>query len=221
MRRDDDLVGAERAQRVLDRLQRIRLADLAARRDSRFAQLCEARIDALLRLRARRILVRGQVLERRGLRRRNDEDVRLPPGRLLRDHLSQRAAADGLVRDDEDPQLVLRMRQRWRDGRRTLVAAADECEIAGDQRQDDEHREPDPGVDHRPDHDQREVADREQQEAKRLCLTAERVPHGARGRTRSCRRRSTSRRRSASRSRQARRRSAPAARSVRGRHGSS
>ena len=69
------------------------------------------------------------------------------------------------------------MGQRRRDQRRPLVTIADEREVAGDQREHDEHSEPYPFVDECADHDQREVDDREQQEAKRLCLAPERVPH--------------------------------------------
>ena len=41
MGRDDHLVGAERPQRVLDRLQRVRVADVTPRRDAGLAQARE------------------------------------------------------------------------------------------------------------------------------------------------------------------------------------
>ena len=76
MRRDDDLVRAERAQRVLDRLQRVGVADLAACVDARprasRARLASSRSCAAG---ARVVLVRGPVLERRVERRRDDEHL--------------------------------------------------------------------------------------------------------------------------------------------------
>ena len=50
MRRDDDLVRAERPQRVLDRLERLAVPDLAARVDPRLPQPAQARADAQERL---------------------------------------------------------------------------------------------------------------------------------------------------------------------------
>src|SRR5207248_5413881 len=75
VRRDDDLVGAEGAELVLDRLQRLPVADLAARLDPRFAQARQARTEPLLRRRAGLVLVGGPVLERLVQRRRHDEHL--------------------------------------------------------------------------------------------------------------------------------------------------
>ena len=55
MRRDDHLVGAESAERVLDRLQRVAVADLAARLDPRFPEAAEALLEPLARLLARAV----------------------------------------------------------------------------------------------------------------------------------------------------------------------
>src|SRR6185437_17038246 len=48
MRGDDDLVRPERPERVLDRLQRIAVADLAARLHARLRQLRKAPVEAFL-----------------------------------------------------------------------------------------------------------------------------------------------------------------------------
>src|SRR5882724_4860386 len=57
MGRDDDLVGAESAERVLDRLQRLAVADLAAGLDGRLLQSREAPVKALLRGVSRLVVV--------------------------------------------------------------------------------------------------------------------------------------------------------------------
>ena len=75
---------------------------------------------------------------------------------------------------------------------------------AHDRGQHDEHRDAEPAVDQRRDHDQREVADRQPDEPERFSLAPEGFRIGAREDRRSRRRRSTSRRRSASRSRRSR-----------------
>src|SRR5436309_450327 len=61
MGRDDDLVRAERSQRVLERLQRISVADLAARGHSIRREARQAGVEPLLRRSARPILVRDPV----------------------------------------------------------------------------------------------------------------------------------------------------------------
>src|SRR5437763_15498178 len=59
MRRDDDLVGAEGPQRVLDRLQRLPVADLATRLDARFPQSRQAALKTLLGSVSRLVVVRA------------------------------------------------------------------------------------------------------------------------------------------------------------------
>ena len=61
MRRDHDLVGAEGAERVLHRLQRVAVADLAARLHAVALELGQAAVEPLLRLRAGGVLVGGKV----------------------------------------------------------------------------------------------------------------------------------------------------------------
>ena len=169
--------GPERPQGVFDRLERIGVADLAVRGEPRLAELGQARVETLLR----------------GARAGSSSDARCCSGdgcagattstfvavalALLPDHRVQRLARDRLVRDHEDAPLVVRVRERRRNARRRLVAPAQEGEVDGDERQHDEHRDAEPHVDDRADHDQREVADRQQQEPKRLGLAAKRIPH--------------------------------------------
>src|SRR2546430_14087111 len=64
MRRDAHLVGAECPERVLDRLQRVAVADLAARVDPGPPEPLEAGLKPLLRLRTGPVLVRGPVPDR-------------------------------------------------------------------------------------------------------------------------------------------------------------
>src|SRR5436190_19771290 len=80
MRRDDHLVGAEGPEGVLDRLQRIAVADLAARVDPRPAERLEARLEPLLRLGAGPVLGGGPVADRAVQLRR---PAQLPGGRPL------------------------------------------------------------------------------------------------------------------------------------------
>ena len=61
MGRDHDLVGAERAQRVLDRLERVAVADLAFRLDAVAPEPREARVQPLLGGGASAVLVGGPV----------------------------------------------------------------------------------------------------------------------------------------------------------------
>src|SRR3954453_13648063 len=102
MRRDDHLVGAEGAEGVLDRLQRVAVADLAARLDPRFPEPAQALLEPLPRLLARAVDIGGEVPDRRVQRRRDDEPLCAVALGLLADLLARRLAADGLVRDDED-----------------------------------------------------------------------------------------------------------------------
>src|SRR5438876_8046773 len=99
MRRDDDLVGAEGAERVLDRLQRIAVADLTAGFDPLPAEPRETRVESLLRLRSGLVHIRRERLHRRIERRRDDQDLRRVTRAVLFDALAQGLTADGLVRD--------------------------------------------------------------------------------------------------------------------------
>src|SRR5262245_59512735 len=65
VRRDDDLVRAEGSKGVLDRLQRLAVADLTAGVHTGLAQAREAAVEAVLSRRARLVLVGHPVLERR------------------------------------------------------------------------------------------------------------------------------------------------------------
>ena len=147
-----DLVGPERPQRVLDRLQRIGVADLAR------APRCPPRAASPGSRRAARCAA---------LRAGSSSDARCWSGdgcagattstfvavalALALDHRVQRLAGDGLVRDDEDPPLVVGMRERRRDARRRLVATAQERDVDGGEREHDEDRDAEPRVDHRAD----------------------------------------------------------------------
>ena len=103
MRRDDQLVGPERTERVLDRLDRVAVADLAGRLDARALHRLEARVEPLLGLLPRVVLVGGPVAKRRVERRADDEHARVaPPAIRSRIVVEELRAADRLVRDDQD-----------------------------------------------------------------------------------------------------------------------
>src|SRR2546423_14525213 len=70
---DDDLVRAEGAERVLHRLERLRVADFAAGLDPVGAEPGEARVDAVLRRQARLVLVGSPVLQPRVQRGRDEQ----------------------------------------------------------------------------------------------------------------------------------------------------
>jgi len=59
--RDDDLVGAEGAERVVDRLHRVGVPDLAARVDPRVGERVQAAVEPLLGMSARLVLVGDEV----------------------------------------------------------------------------------------------------------------------------------------------------------------
>ena len=106
MRGDDDLVGAERAERVLDRLERIGVPDLPARLDPLGPERGEASIESRLCLFARTVLVGHKVSDERVERRRDDKHPGLSTGRRPTDLVVQLPADHRLVRDDEDPPLL-------------------------------------------------------------------------------------------------------------------
>ena len=68
--------GANMRMRVLDRLQRVAVADLAARLDAGVAHRGERRVEPVLRRLRGRVLVGDPVLERRVERRADDEHLR-------------------------------------------------------------------------------------------------------------------------------------------------
>src|SRR5438105_11051258 len=72
---DDDLVGPESPQRILHRLKRLSVADLAARVDAGFPQAGETAVEPLASRIPRLVLVRDPVLERRVQRRADDEHL--------------------------------------------------------------------------------------------------------------------------------------------------
>ena len=78
---DHDLVGAESAQRVLDRLERIAVPNRAFRLDAVEPELREARIEPLLGGSSSAVLVRGPVPNLRVESGADDEDplLRRPP----------------------------------------------------------------------------------------------------------------------------------------------
>src|SRR5439155_1774306 len=89
MRRDDDLVGSEGAERVLDRLQRVAVADLAAGFDPLPAEPRETRVESLLCLRAGLVDIGRKRLHRRIEGRRDDQDLRRVTRAVLFDTLAQ------------------------------------------------------------------------------------------------------------------------------------
>ncbi len=106
MRREHDLVRMERPHGVLDRDERVEVADRSPRLDPDGRETGERRVEPLLRLGARAVLVRRPRLETRVERGADDEELRLAREREVADHLHQLLAADGLVRDDEHASLV-------------------------------------------------------------------------------------------------------------------
>ena len=74
MRREDDLVGAEGSERILDRMDGIGVAHLPARGDAGVRERPERAVEPLLRLRPRAVLVGGPVPDRRVQRGADDED---------------------------------------------------------------------------------------------------------------------------------------------------
>jgi hypothetical protein len=177
MRRDDDLVGAEGAKRVLHCLQRVAVADLAARLDTELAQPREARVQPLLGLRAGVVHVRGEGSDGRVQRRSDDQHLRGVVRGVLLDPLPQRLASDGLVGDHEDAPLVRVAVPNRRRLSRRLLPAGPPPPPEHDDRQHDEDREAEPAVDHARDRDQPEVDRRAQQELERLGLGPKGILH--------------------------------------------
>src|SRR5213596_830714 len=100
MRRDDDLVRAEDAKRVLDRLDGIVVADLPAGIDLVGGERRERLVEAILRGGARVVLIRCPVAEPGVERGRDDQYLRASLARPGHHFVAERAPQDGLVRDD-------------------------------------------------------------------------------------------------------------------------
>ena len=124
---DHDLVGAERAQRVLHRLKRVGVPDGTFRLDVVAPELGEACIEPILRGRASAVLVGGPVPYLRVEGRADDEDPLADAFRFLAQDRQQLVAPDGLVRDHENPPLVrapdLRHRSASAPARSSAIAA--------------------------------------------------------------------------------------------------
>src|SRR5438874_12080736 len=180
MGRDDDLVGPESAERVLDRLQRLAVADLAARLNAGLHQSRETSVEALLRSVPRLVVVRDPVLERRVQARRDDQHLGARALAAAANRIAQRLAADRLVGDYQNPPLVLGgMRPGRREDSCPPPYSAAEVEEEHDRAENDEDRESDPAIDQGSRDDQPEVADRQPDEAIRLGLAAKRVQRHA------------------------------------------
>ena len=116
-------------------------------------------------------------MAKRGVERRtDDEHPGVAAGDPLADRLEEQHAAHVLVRDHEDAVLLGGVRRRClTNGRLGIRAPEDPPEAGSRERDKDGNAEPD--VDHRPDHDQREVADRQEDEAEGVGLAPDRIPH--------------------------------------------
>ena len=75
VRRDDDLVGREHPQRILDRLARIVVPDDPSRVDPVTRESGQGLVETHLRDAPRGVLVGGPVADARVQRRRDDEDL--------------------------------------------------------------------------------------------------------------------------------------------------
>ena len=99
-------------------------------------------------------------------RRADDEHLLVHARRLLAQDRQELCAADGLVRDHEDPPLVLGgLVGRYGRAQRRLIRPRAHPEDDRDGRQQDEDDEPEPRGDRGGGDDQRDVPDRQQQEA--------------------------------------------------------
>jgi L-seryl-tRNA(Ser) seleniumtransferase len=103
MRRDDDLVSAERPEGVVHRLDRVGVADLAAGLHSLRRQRGERRRQAALGLRARAVLVRSPVADGRVEGRADDQHLNRAATRAVEKRLPQHRAVGRLVRDHKHP----------------------------------------------------------------------------------------------------------------------
>ena len=179
MRRDDELVGREGAERIVDRLQRVAVADLAARVDPGRPHRRERGLEPLGRGSAGAVLVGDPVLQRRVQRRRHDEHLRLPDRGLPLQLGEELAPADRLVGDHEHPPLAGRVR-----GTGSCLTGSSRASRATSATRRRSHpwragtpRDRPSVLITRGDRDQPEVADRQPEETECCLLAPERVPH--------------------------------------------
>ena len=99
-------LGRERPDRVVDRDERVTVADLPAGVDADRGEPLERVAEPLLGSSARRILVGRPRLEPRVERGADDEEARPLGERERADRAQQFLAGHRLVRDDEDPPLL-------------------------------------------------------------------------------------------------------------------
>src|SRR3954447_26661537 len=97
MRRDDELVGLERPQRVLDRLYGVAVTDLAGRLDARAPHGLQARVESVLCLLTGLVLVGGPMAKGRVERRADPEHARRAIGHAWTDPLGELRAGRRLV----------------------------------------------------------------------------------------------------------------------------
>ena len=176
VRRDDDRVGGEAAQRVLEGLQGVTVTDLTAHVETSAPQRLQGSVEPCVCRVTRAVLV-GCPRPNPGVERRaDDEDILRHAVGHVEDLLAQPISVERLVGDHENPPGVLDcdvldMRSRSR----LLPPSAQHPERGACERDEDDEREP--GRDQGGDHDQAEVHDRAEEEAKRRLLALERVPH--------------------------------------------
>ena len=105
MRRDDDAVGEEGREGIVDRLERVGIPDRPLGREAGRGLPRHAGLDPLDGVTASRVVVREPVAEAGVEGRRDDEDVdRLVAARGGEDSFVQLVALRRLVRDHEDPE---------------------------------------------------------------------------------------------------------------------
>ena len=177
VRRDDDLVRAERPQLILDRLKRIGFAHLAVAVDPDLAQPRKAVGEPVLGLCPRRVFIRGDEPHAGEEGRADHPHPLVEVLSAAADLLAQGLPADGLVRDHEDPPLTRRATTARRGPHRRLATGTDDPSDRG-AGEDHEHRHTEPAVDRRRNDDQREVPDRKDDQTERVGLTLEGIPHG-------------------------------------------
>ena len=168
--------GRERPDGVLDRDERVAVADLPAGVDADRREPLERVVEPLLGRGARRILVGGPRLEPRVERGAHDEEARPLGERERADRAQELLARDRLVRDHEDASLVGISDLLDPDalGSRRALAEVHPHRRDG---QRDERQEAERRRDPRRHHDERERADRDQQELERRILAAKRAFH--------------------------------------------
>ncbi len=176
MGRDDDLVGAEGPERIVHRLNRIRVADLAARLDPLGGQGAQRLLQPVMGERPGAVLVRGPVAERRVEGGADDEHVGVAL-RPAHDLAAQGAAGHGLVGDHENAASLAAPR-----GEHGMLGLLGLCldvvrETGGEDEEDHEcHPAAEEDARHRDDGEQSRA---HEHEAEGLSFAPERVAHGA------------------------------------------